>query len=336
MEPATLDLSATLTQAWEGYLRVNRQTSRNARDYVYSSGSRDCVRQMALDLIHPEDQPLWTADQLERFERGKEREAAVVARLMQIGPRCSPPFEVIEGQSRFQIPDRDGTIVIVGKIDGQLSFKGTKRRPIFEVKSGESFRYVETVEDLDNSPWTRRGADQLLSYAFATGEPEVLLVIDRPGLPGFLVLELEKHLERVERFLQAARWAVDARFKRRELPPFTETPTLCRRCDHFGKSCAPPVDYGQGLKIITDERLIRAAEVFAKDHVTAKECDRAEKVLKEALKGTPEALVGPLVYRGKPGKSTTFEIPDEIKEQYKKVDLEGRWIASLEPHGITD
>lgn len=360
MSGAPFDLSATLTGAWVEYLKSTRQGGRTPRDYVWASGSRDCWRQMALDLMHPEDGPEWTPDQLERFQRGNEREHSVIARLHQIGPRCSPPFQVIGGQERFEIRDRDGTLLIVGKIDGRMEFRWnvpanvspgwdledgsprelpppTTRRwaPIFEVKSGQSYAYIETVEDLDNSPWTRRAADQLLAYAYAKGEPDVLLVVDRPRMPLFLTLHLEDHLAKVERFLQGARAAVEAR-RGGPLPPFTENTAVCRRCDHFGKTCAPPVDYGTGLQVVTDERLIQAAETIAKHGDTAKDVARAEKELKEALRKVPQAICGPLLITGKPQAKTTTELPEELKAKYTKTDPEGAWKVSFQPHGVTD
>lgn len=340
---APFDLSATLTGAWVDYLKSTRQGGRTPRDYVWASGSRDCWRQMALDLMHPEDGPEWTPDQLERFQRGNEREHSVIARLHQIGPRCSPPFQVIGGQERFEIRDRDGTLLIVGKIDGRMEFQaehlrtvaGKRFAPIFEVKSGQSYAYIETVEDLDNSPWTRRAADQLLAYAYAKSEPDVLLVVDRPRMPLFLTLHLEDHLAKVERFLQGARAAVDAR-RGGPLPPFTENTAVCRRCDHFGKTCAPPVDYGTGLQVVTDERLIQAAETIAKHGEVAKDVARAEKELKEALRGVPQAICGPLLITGKPQAKTTLELPDELREKYTKKDPEGSWKVGFQPHGVTD
>jgi hypothetical protein len=335
MEP--VNLSAVLEGAWAEHLRGSRSGGvRAKRTYVYASGSRDCTRHMALDLMHPEDEPVWTDDQLERFRRGNEREASVIARLMQIGPRCSPPFDVIEGQRRFEIQDRDGRVIIVGKIDGRLKFQGMQRHPIFEVKSGQTFANVETAEDLERSPWTRRGADQLLAYAYSENEEEAILVVDRPKMPRFLVLRLEDHLQRVERFLQNARRAVNSALDGESLPDFTTDLSLCKRCEHFGRSCAPPVDFGGGLVVLTDEESVRHAEAIAKNEEAATEYEKAEKFLKEKLRGVPQAVVGPLVYRGKPGGMTTYDIPKEVKEQYKKFDPAGKWIGSFERHGIAD
>jgi len=323
--------TAAIESAWREHLKSSRRGGSSVRDYCYASARRDCVRAMALDLLHPEDMPVWTDDQLERFARGNERESAVVTRLLQIGPRCSPPFKVIEGQRRFEIRDRDGVLLIVGKIDGRLSFEGRTEKPIFEVKSGDSYRRVETIDDLQRSPWTRRAADQLLSYLLAESEPVGLLVIDRPSIPKILEFRLEDHLDRAEGFLRDARAAIDARFGRAPLPPFHQDKSVCRRCDHCGKSCAPPIDFGPGLALVTDESLILAAESRLKHQAAAKEFDAADGELKRALKGVPEAIVGPYLVQGnwQARKKTG-------KDGITVVDPEGAWITRFTPHGADD
>lgn len=323
-----MSLSSNLKAAWEEHLLSSRRGGASQREYVYASQRKECVRAMALDLLHPGDQPEWTADQLERFRRGEEREASVVARLMQIGPRSTPPFKVIEGQRRFEIKDRDGRLLIVGKIDGRLQIEGASEKPIFEVKSGQSYARVETFEDLARSPWTRKAGDQLLAYLLAESEPVGLLLIDRAAVPLFLEVRLEDHLERAEGFLRDARTAVDARFGG-ALPPFTEDHGVCRRCDHMGKSCSPPMDFGAGLRLVTDEDLILAAERRLALKDAAEEYEEADKRLKEALRGVPEAVVGPYVVRGSWSPSTTYAVPREVKMQYAQTKAEGRWLTDF-------
>jgi hypothetical protein len=284
---------------------------------------------MALDLLHPEDRGTIEPDSLERMRRGTEREASIVARLMQIGPRCSPPFEVIEGQKRFEIADRDGLVLISGKVDGRLRFS-SKERPVFEVKSGETFKRATCLEDLDYSPWTRHALDQLLSYLLSQGEPWGFFIIDRPGVPLFLRVNLEDHLGRAEGFLRDARTAVDARFGRVGMPAFTQDRADCRRCDHFKKSCTRPSDFGSGVQVITDAHLITLAEIREKNRAAAKEYEHADKELKGALRGVEEGLVGDFLVRGRWQKKTRVEIPDDIKAKYSTVDPKGSFVINID------
>lgn len=326
---AEIDPVAALRDAWEDELRADRyESTPGPRDYVYASGRRSCVRAMALDLLHPEDRGVDSADALERMRRGKEREEAIVLRLQRAGRRSSVRFEVVEGQQRFEIRDR-GVLVIAGKTDCRLKFE-TGAKPVAEVKSGETFKRVSHLEDLDRSPWTRHALDQLLSYLYANNEPWGLFVIDRPAMPLFLRVNLEDHLERTEAFLRDARTAVEARFARRELPTFTEDRANCRRCDHLGKSCAPPMSFGPGLQVITDPHLIELAELRDKHADGARIFGHADKELKGALRGVELGLLGDFSVQGRWQKSTKLDLPDAVKKLYQVVDPKGSFRVEID------
>ena len=53
-----------------------------ARTYVYASGRRSCVRRMALDMMHPEDDSTPAPDALERMQIGRERVGGDAAEMI--------------------------------------------------------------------------------------------------------------------------------------------------------------------------------------------------------------------------------------------------------------
>ena len=316
--------------AWVGALRANRFSgSAGKRRYVYASGIKSCTRAMALDLTHPGDREEFADEALARMERGKEREGSIVAWLMQIGPRCDPPFEVIEGQRRFEIKDRDGQVLIVGKVDCRLKFPDGSR-PFVEVKSGEGVRRVESLDDFERSPWTRHMPDQLLAYLYAESCPWGMFVLDRPGLPRIVRVDLEENLARVERVLGQVRRAVDVAVDDAPLPPFIEDAAECRRCDHFKKSCLPPLSYGEGVKILTDPALIDAAETREKTRPAHEDYAAADKLLKDSLRGMEQALFGDFQAIGQWSPMTTFDVPKDVKDQYRVVKEQGRFLLKIE------
>lgn len=320
-----------LRDAWSSHLRSLRDSGpRRPREYVYASGRRECVRRMALDLISPEDEDPFSDDALERMERGNEREHAIIARLHQIGPRCMPPFSVVEGQSHFEIKDpKDGVLLIRGRLDARLQFDRFTK-PVCEVKSGQTFQNVERLEDLDRSPWTKHALDQLLAYLMAWKEPNGIFIIDRPRLPVFLPVYLEEHRERAESFLRDARVAGDAA-RGGELPPFIQNAAECRRCPHFGKTCSPPaLDYGAGMKVISDPELEEAARIREANRDAAKAYDKADAALKEALRGVESALLGPFAVSGKWQRLTKYDVPKEVKEKYRTVDEKGKFLLQID------
>ena len=322
-------LISALSDTWKAGLRARRSQFSGHPPYVYASGIRSCTRAMALDITHPEDQEPFSDEALARMKRGEEREAAIVAWLHQIGPRCSPPFAVTEGQRRFEIKDRDGTILIVGKVDCRLKFENGER-PYVEVKSGESFKGIETLDDFERSPWTRHAPDQLLSYLYAENQPWGLFVLDGPGLPRFVRVDLEANLARIERTLGAVRRAIDVKLIDAPLPPYTEDRSDCRRCQHFKKSCTPELDYGEGMKVITDQALLEAAITRERHRAAHEEYEAADKRLKESLRGVEAGLLGDFQVSGKWSPHTTYEIPEELKPAYRKVNPEGRFTLKIE------
>jgi hypothetical protein len=321
---------AALEKAWGKHLESDSHGPRSKRTYCYASGRRSCVRRMALDMMHPEDEPEAAVDALERMQKGKEREVSLIARLMQIGPRCSPSFEVIEGQGPVRIKDEDGLDLIHGKLDCRLDF-GSGGRPPAEAKSGQMAARISSIEDMDRSPWTRSWPDQLLSYLYATNEPWGFFILERPGMPLFLPVRLEDHMDRVESFLVDARSAVLAAKGEAELPAFTDHLSDCRRCPHLNKSCTPPVlSAGPGLKVIEDLDLIALAETREENEEGYRAYGHADKGLKEALRGVEHGVLGPFEVSGKWGKSTRLEMPEELKKKYQVVDPEGKFTLKIE------
>lgn len=320
---------AALREAWASHLRTQRQVERGpsrARDYVYASGRKACVRRMALDLMHPEEESPLTDDALERFERGKEAEHALITRLHRIGPRCTPPFEVAEGQRPFEVRDRDGQLLIRGKVDCRLSFS-RKVRPILEAKSGQSYARCRTLDDVKAGAWTRSAVDQILAYLLAAEEEWGILALIKPsGLPLFLPVELyvDDHLERAEAFLRDARAAVDAA-RGGELPPYFSEVSECRKCPHFGRSCTPPDLSYSGASLIDDPELIEAAEIREKNRAAHKAYEKADELLKAELHGTQLAILGPYEVRGRLQRKTTYEIPADVKARYRKTVEDGDW-----------
>jgi hypothetical protein len=340
-KPDEKDLLVSLMDAWQADLLRGKKQDRAGAPWrpanVYASKRRRCTRAMALDMLHPEDDPFDQAIQFERMEQGNEAERAIVARLHKIGPFCSPSFQVAEQQHRFETKDRDGIILVTGKMDGRLRFKDGAAPP-FEIKSGRTYEGCETLEDFDRGPWARAAVDQLLAYLYAdnpknypNGEPWGFIFVRRLSrFPQPVRVNLLDHLERVEAFMREARAAVDARHGLGPLPDFIQDPAECRRCPHFGKSCSPPLDYGAGIQVISEPEAITAAEVREKTRAARDEYEAADKYLKERFRGIEAGIVGDFQIRGKWSPNTIYKVPKEIKEKFKEIDPKGKFTLTIE------
>ncbi len=291
------------------------------RDRTSASARRICARQMALDLIHPEDREDFDADSMERMIRGRERDRAVSVRLTNIGEMSRPPFDVNLRQRKFLIHDRnnsDGTkgpVIIAGMVDGVMQFdeplesRGQKLFSVpFEIKSGMAAARVTKESDLPQSRWTKHFIDQTLMYIYAMNQqghevPMGALVLEQPGLPLIIDVWLEDHLDRVESFLSDARAAVDVRYGRASLPPYINDIDECWACNHFRKSCSPDVDYGPGVAVVTDPEIIELLDIRGASHEASKTYNKIHEKVKKMFARVTHVIAGDWEITGKVNKA---------------------------------
>lgn len=341
------DLSAALGAAWvENTRRVKGWKPRQGpRDHLTASNLSECGRAMALDLLHPEDNPPFDDDTLERLYRGDDTETAKNARLHQVGMLCKPPFRVHGQQREVEIFTRDGkTLLIRGKVEGTLEFYTERLEVDYEIKSGQAVAHVETLEDMLRGHWTRKYVRQFVSYLYAPvrggrGNGLGIFILDRPGLPVLIPVDLAEDarlLDLAEKTLTAAEWAVEARFEARELPPFTTDQGLCRRCVHLGKSCHPPIGFGPGAQIDDDPVAASVVAEYLETKEPATRHDRAKRFLfgdskkPGRYRNSPLVLVaGEYIVEGEWGPFTRYEVPEYIKAKHKVVDPQGQWKTNV-------
>src|SRR3990167_3196994 len=270
----------SLTAAYEKFIEAEeRRSLQGQRQYVYASSWSACTRQMALDMLRPDVKPPFQADTLANFRRGRDRERDLVADLTRVGRHSEPSFELVGAQERFELRDKKGRIVIVGKVDTRIKFHGQKGSDPVEIKSFHPnlIQGVKQFSDMFANRWTRRGAFQLLAYLLGSNEERGWLLLDRPGIPRPLEVRLLDHLDKIEDFLKRAEVAMDAREKatllsQKEnpseawinftpdiLPPYLADPSECRVCPFFGVACNPGRSFS-GASIITQDELLAQIE----------------------------------------------------------------------------
>ena len=283
--------SDRLKAGWTAHtVQTQTRGQQEPRPYVFASRWHPCTRKMALDLLHPEDQDPYDETTLERFARGNAIETSIVSRLIVKGELGG--WTVEAGQKRYEIRGRGGLgTVIVGKTDGVLRMSDGSRVP-FDVKSGAAVQHVRCLDDLWRGRWTRHMPYQLLAYMYGEGVEHGVLILDQPSGPLFVEMTLSEHLDRMEQFLSDAEKAVYVYrasaidcSDSQPLPDQIGDPSECRKCEHYGKSCAPDIDYGPGMVLITAPHIIEAAEIYCRTKDAAKESTQAWDLLKDALRG---------------------------------------------------
>lgn len=319
-------LPQQIEQAWAAFLLDQRWPPAPHR-YVYASGWRACDRRLVYDMTRPDSALPWSADQLANFRRGADRERDVLNDLSRIGRLITPPLKLIGQQRRFEVRDRAGRTAIVGKVDAVLERNGT-RCPL-EVKSW-SPRITDRIsrfEDLFDHPWTRAGGYQLLAYLLGAGEPLGYLVLDRPGVPKILSVELEPHLTRIEEFLSRAEGALD-HVAAGTLPDFlADDAAECQRCPYYGATCQPPLIPRTETRLFPElEATLERREALAD---AAKEYAELDEQVKAQLRGVEQGVAGAFLIEGKWGKSSRVELPPAMKAQYTVTNPKGRFTLTI-------
>lgn len=321
-----LTLAEAIGASWAQMVSKDRNAP-GPRQYVYASSWRACTRRMVYDMVAPDQVQPFSPDTLANFRRGNDRERELLIDLARVGRLNEPPFEVVGQQERFELKDRKGRIVIVGKTDARIKI-GRTSAPI-ETKSWNvnTVARIHRFEDLFSNPWTRSGAYQLLCYLYGSNEPVGFMLLDRNGLPLILPVVLYDYLDAVEEFLSRAQVAMDHR-DNGTLPDFHDDPSECKRCPFFGTACQPPLKY-EGAQILTDPELIEMMEIRERNKKAAKDFEWVDKEIKRRLRGVEQGIAGGFSVTGKWGSMTTYDYPASIKEEFKKVDPRGKFTLTI-------
>ena len=211
-------------------------------------------------------------------------------------------FEVLEAERGFPANDYG----VTGSVDGMVNGK------VFECKTCNpaDFGRLNTAADLKASErFTRKWYGQIQVYMLLADKPEAVLVLwDKMG--GRLkAIDVPQDLEEAQALLdRAAR--LNAALASKTPPDFHKDPSVCRKCPFFGRACAPPLDYGPGAAILTDDVLLSdlARRQELKD--AAGEYERLDKKVKEQLRGVEMGVAGDFLIEGRATKRKAFTVPE--------------------------
>lgn len=82
--------------------------------------------------------------------------------------------------------------------------------------------------------------------------------------------------------------------------------------------------------MIDDPDLVMAAETCERTERAHKEHERADKKLKDALRGVTAAILGNYQVTGKWSERTKYDVPKEVREQYARKDPQGAFMLTIE------
>ena len=295
--------------------RKNKLESQRAvypRNTFIASDIVGCDRYMVYSVLNWQDRQALDGAVLARLEEGRRHEKQIIAELLELG------FEVIEGQKPFEIKNRSGEIICRGKIDGIL--RDGKNKYPFEIKTMNPnvFNSVSSLDDFNKKEYLRKYIRQIQLYLYGNNLDEGMFILDNlAGQQKILPVSLdygecEKILQQLERCWELV--------KQKKYPdPISYDENICGNCP-FATTCLRDIPAENRLDFSTDEDLPTLLARYDELKPLAKEFEEVDDAIKSKfaiVDKTKDILVGDNWRISiKIGKRKSYEVPDEIKQQY--------------------
>lgn len=266
-----------------------------------------CVRYLVLNRTHWQEKTLPDPRLLLVFDLGNILETAVIRDLRDAG------VNVNEQQRAFQWKEYH----ITGSIDGTI-VDGRKVYPL-EIKSCSPFVFdkLNSITDMVQSRYLymRKYPTQLNLYMLMK-EQETALFIFKNKVSGAMKeiwMDLDYNLG--EQTLQKAE-EINHHVEAGTLPePIEWDDSICSECGYL--HVCNPVRTGKEVEILDDEEMLELLIKRESLQAYAKEFEEIDSVLKERLEGRDKLLIGDYYITGSWRKRTGYDVPKDIKEQYK-------------------
>ncbi len=335
-EPRNTDLAGLHRSIWRDIQHDIDSDVYIPRNPIASGLHIPCPRKLYHDVVDAAIRPKFEVQEKFRANRGKSRERWWTSYLTELGGRARPRFEFVAAQERVTIPDRRGRIILSGKIDGRIVFGQRRRREIpveFKAPHDGTWESIETLADLSRMPWRQGDVWQMCAYLYGLSRegkdyPLGALIYDGPGFPKILEVELERHLEGMERWLAMSEAAMDA-IEKREPPQGVDSAPACTMCWARDRVCFPKLQHPPH-EVITGEEEERNVARLVELREVGEEYQRLQEWAKERFRGVREALCGPHLIRGSYSPLTRYMVPDRIRDRFRVVDQEGQFRLQIE------
>lgn len=242
-----------------------------------------------------------------------------------------------------QTPIPHNAYGIGGIVDGFLEYRdpdGKRVRVPCEFKSCSPFTYdeVDTFDDLRNhkAPWVRKWPAQLTIYLLLTNSPEGMFLLRNKVTGRYKQINvpldyeyaegLIKKAELVTAAVAAYRAAPDDE-KVQHLPPrIPFDPVICEGCSHYSACIPDPNSLPEADARLWDVHLDALCRRADELKPLVKEHDECMDQIKAHAKSTLEHSEGAdkrttitdgFFITASRGQTTAYEVPDDIKKQYK-------------------
>src|SRR3990167_349682 len=307
MESQTLTLKEKIEGAATEYLKGKLYSDRWAN--VRASGIGDiCVRRLFYRMTETV-----VSDDLERqayFCEGRDQEPGVKRYLSELGFEVLTPQLTARWQGISCKPD--------GIIEGRL----------LEIKtvSDNALDNLNEPKDFLASRYHKKWYDQLQTGMLLFDKEGGIFVLKRKAAKQIKVIEVALDYAYAEGLLKKAE-VVNEAVKKGEPPDYLlNNPVECKNCQFFGKTCNPPLDFGE-MTVIDDEELAKKLTIREELLGAFSEYNKIDKEVKARLREIPQAICGDYVIAGKEGT---------IKRAAQEATEIKTWTVKIERIGVKE
>lgn len=269
-----------------------------------------CMRYHVLNRTRWEEKVPYDVGLQYVFDMGNSIEDLVLKELAEAG------VKVIEQQRSFQWKEYQ----ITGHIDGSILGDDGNVYPL-EIKSCSPFMFkaINTIEDLKRGKYLymRKYPIQLNLYLLMDGKERGVFIFKDKTSGRMKEVWMDVDFDMGESSLKMAE-AVNAHVAAGTVPecmPYDDS--VCGDCP-FIHICLPD-HTGTEVKIVDSQELIDLIERYNELKPLAKEYDEIDEQIKKTVEGQEKILAGPWFITGKWQDRTVYNVPMDIKQQYKDV-----------------
>ena len=240
-----------------------------------------------------------------KFEEGKEQEIITRRLLSELGIEISKPTFVERWSGISVLPD------------GVISNNGD--RFLIEIKSVNDNYWdkLQTKEDFLTDKFAKKWYGQLQIGMVLLNFEKGLFILKKKTAKLIRPIEIALDYAYAETLLKKAE-LVNKAIKDNIPPDFlANNPAECKACPFFAKVCNPPMDYGDTIVDIQDTEIEDMLKRRAEIEPLAKEFKKLDEETKGRFRDLKEAFCGNFHITVKDRKMTQYEVPEEIKNQYK-------------------
>ena len=269
----------------------------------------ECLRYLVLNRTRWQEKALHDARLQMIFDMGRMVEDVVQQDLREAG------FTIVEQQRPFSWPKYQ----ITGSIDMKLAIDGETFPTEIKSAAPYSFESINSIEDMKRHKYhyMRKYPAQLTLYLLMDGKERGLFLFKNKSTGELKEIWMDLDYDFGESLIKKAE-LINQHVAEGTLPePMDFNEKICPECP-FVHICLPD-RIGKEVEVLDDDRLLELLTKYEALKPQAKEFEQVDDELKKLLNGRDKLLVGNWFITGKWIDKTSYDMPTEIKEQYKVI-----------------